>query len=131
MVLLVNCLVFGGVGGACFFATRGAAALGGPDVCVMRLFATALAGEQRACICTAAGWFLGRREARGDRFGKDNFSCIGLGAQAMHSGVQRRAAPIGFMRWSSPEAPILQFVVLHALEKRESSFASQMRVSCL
>ena len=80
---------------------------------------------------TAAGWFLGRREARGDRFGKDNFSCIGLGVQAMHSGVQRRAAPIGFMRWSSPEAPILQFVVLHALEKRESSFASQMRVSCL
>ena len=30
----------------------------------MRLFAIALAGEQRACICTAAGWFLGRREAR-------------------------------------------------------------------
>ena len=27
-------------------------------------FATALAEEQRACICTAAGWFLGRREAR-------------------------------------------------------------------
>ena len=37
-------------------------------------FATALAGEQRACICTAAGWFLGRREARGDRFCKD--SCL-------------------------------------------------------
>ena len=97
----------------------------------MQLFAIALAGEQRACMHTAAGWFLGRREARGDRFGKDNLGCIGLGVQAMHSGVQRRAAPIGFMRWSSPEAPILQFVVLHALEKRESSFASQMRVSCL
>ena len=114
-----------------FFATWGAAAPGGPDVCVMRLFAIALAGEQCACICTAAGWFLGRREARGDRFCKDNLGCIGLGVQAMHSGVQRRAAPIGFMRWSSPEAPILQFVVLHALEKRESSFASQMRVSSL
>ena len=95
------------------------------------MLAIALAGEQREGMCTAAGWFLGRRAARGDRFGKDNFSCIGLGAQAMHSGVQRRAAPIGFMRWSSPEAPILQFVVLHALEKRESSFASQMRVSSL
>ena len=34
---------------------------------------------------TAAGWFLGRREARGDRFGKDNFGCIGLGVQAMLS----------------------------------------------
>ena len=95
------------------------------------MLAIVLAGEQREGMHTAAGWFLGRREARGDRFGKDNFSCIGLGAQAMHSGVQRRAAPIGFMRWSSPEAPILQFVVLHALEKRESSFASQMRVSSL
>ena len=39
-------------------------ALLGGWVCVMRLFATALAGEQRACICTAVGWFLGRREAR-------------------------------------------------------------------
>ena len=95
------------------------------------MLAIALAGEQRACMRTAAGRFLGRREARGDRFCKDNLGCIGLGVQAMHSGVQRRAAPIGFMRWSSPEAPILQFVVLHALEKRESSFASQMRVSCL
>ncbi len=78
----------------------------------MQLFAIALAGEQRACMHTAAGWFLGRREARGDRFCKDNLGCIGLGAQAMHSGVQRRAAPIGFMRWSSPEAPILQFELL-------------------
>ena len=95
------------------------------------MLAIALAGEQREGMHTAAGWFLGRREARGDRFGKDNLGCIGLGVQAMHSGVQRRAAPIGFMRWSSPEAPILQFVVLHALEKRESSFASQMRVSSL
>ena len=92
------------------------------------MLAIALAGEQREGMCTAAGWFLGRREARGDRFGKDNFSCIGLGAQAMHSGVQRRAAPIGFMRWSSPEAPILQFVL--QAWKKESSFASQMRVSC-
>ena len=62
-----------------FFATWGAAAPGGPDVCVMRLFATALAGEQRACICTVAGWFLGRREARGDRFCKDNlWATLGL-----------------------------------------------------
>jgi hypothetical protein len=90
MVLLVSCLVFGGVGGAwCFFATRGAAAPGGPDVCVMRLFATALAGEQRACICTAAGWFLGRREARGDRFCKDNFGCI-AGLDFEGSGIERR-----------------------------------------
>ena len=95
------------------------------------MLAIALAGEQRACMRTAAGRFLDRREARGDRFCKDNLGCIGLGVQAMHSGVQRRAAPIGFMRWSSPEAPILQFVVLHALEKRESSFASQLRVSLL
>ena len=51
----------------------------------MQLFAIALAGEQRACMHTAAGWFLGRREARGDRFGKDNFGCIGLGVQAMLS----------------------------------------------
>ena len=95
------------------------------------MLAIVLAGEQREGMHTAAGWFLGRREARGDRFGKDNFSCIGLGAQAMHSGVQRRAAPRGFMRWSSPEAPILQFGLLHALENWESCFASQMRVSLL
>ena len=50
----------------------------------MQLFAIALAGEQRACMHTAAGWFLGRREARGDRFG-NNFGCIGLGVQAMLS----------------------------------------------
>lgn len=44
---------------------------------------------------TAAGWFLGRREARGDRFGKDNFGCIGLGVQAMlSSGETRRAKKI-------------------------------------
>lgn len=49
------------------------------------MLAIALAGEQRACMYTAAGWFLGRREARGDRFGKDNFGCIGLGVQAMLS----------------------------------------------
>ena len=71
-------------------------------------FATALAGEQRACMYTAAGWFLGRREARGDRFGKDNFGCIGLACRPC-SAVARRAAPRRFMRWSSPEAPILQF----------------------
>ena len=49
------------------------------------MLAIALAGEQRACMHTAAGWFLGRREARGDRFGKDNFGCIGLGVQPMLS----------------------------------------------
>ena len=71
MFVVVSDVVRGSAGGGvAFFATRGAAAPGGPDVCVMRLFATALAGEQRACIRTAAGWFLGRREARGDRFCK-------------------------------------------------------------
>ena len=72
------------------------------------MLAIALAGEQRACMHTAAGWFLGRREARGDRFGKDNFGCIGLACRPC-SAVARRAAPRRFMRWSSPEAPILQF----------------------
>ena len=72
------------------------------------MLAIALAGEQRACMYTAAGWFLGRREARGDRFGKDNFGCIGLACRPC-SAVARRAAPRRFMRWSSPEAPILQF----------------------
>ena len=95
------------------------------------MLAIALAGEQCACMRTAAGRFLDRREARGDRFCKDNLGCIGLGVQAHAQQWRRHAAPIGFMRWSSPEAPILQFVVLHALEKRESSFASQMRVSSL
>tara|TARA_B100000405_G_scaffold58604_1_gene39799 strand:- start:1485 stop:1703 length:219 start_codon:yes stop_codon:yes gene_type:complete len=59
------------------------------------MLAIALAGEQRACMHTAAGWFLGRREARGDRFGKDNFGCIGLGVQPMlSSGETRRAKKI-------------------------------------
>jgi hypothetical protein len=75
------------------------------------MLAIALAGEQRACMYTAAGWFLGRREARGDRFGKDNFGCIGLACRPC-SAVARRAAPRRFMRWSSPEAPILQFELL-------------------
>ena len=78
----------------------------------MQLFAIALAGEQRACMHTAAGWFLGRREARGDRFGKDNFGCIGLGVQPMLSSGGNAPRPRRFMRWSSPEAPILQFELL-------------------
>jgi len=42
---------------------------------------------------TAAGWFLGRREARGDRFGKDNLGCIGLGVpgHAQRCAKTRRA----------------------------------------
>ena len=55
------------------FATRGAAAPSSAHVCVRCVFATALLEEQRACICTAAGWFLGRREARADRFCKDSW----------------------------------------------------------
>ena len=54
-------------------------------MCALPLFAIALAGEQREGMHTAAGWFLGRREARGDRFRKDNFGCIGLGVQALLS----------------------------------------------
>ena len=51
----------------------------GGYVCVMRIFATALAEEHCACIRTAAGWFLGPREARGDRFCKDNlWATLGL-----------------------------------------------------
>ena len=61
----------------------------GGCVCAMRLFATALAGEQRACICTATGWFLGRREARGDRFCKDNFGCIARLIYLQRGGIER------------------------------------------
>lgn len=56
------------------------------------MLAIALAGEQRACMYTAAGWFLGRREARGDRFGKDNFGCIGLACRPCSAVAETRRA---------------------------------------
>ena len=40
----------------------------------MRFLQASAAQQGCWCICTAAGWFLGRREARGDRFCKD--SCL-------------------------------------------------------
>jgi len=43
------------------------AVLGG-CVCEMRFLQASAAQQGCWCICTAAGWFLGRREARGDRF---------------------------------------------------------------
>ena len=49
------------------------AVLGG-CVCEMRFLQASAAQQGCWCICTAAGWFLGRREARGDRFCKD--SCL-------------------------------------------------------
>ena len=95
----------------------------------MQLFAIALAGEQRACMHTAAGWFLGRREARGDRFGKDNFGCIGLGVQPMLSSGGNAPRPRRFMRWSSPEAPILQFELLRCtLDAGRADFSRDRRM---
>ena len=89
------------------------------------MLAIALAGEQREGMCTAAGWFLGRRESRGDRFGKDNFSCIGLGVRAMRSSGGAAPRQEDLCAGAHPRHPLLQYELLsmqYANEDAESQF---------
>ena len=129
MMCLVSCLALTAVARSQGVLQPGCGegVLGG-CVCATRVLQQRWLGSSaRACIRLPAGFWAGGRRAA---IALARITLVASGWRAGHAQQWRkRAAPRRFMRWSSPEAPILQFGLLRCtLDAGRADFSRDRRM---